>query len=101
MKIVLHPSADSELTEAVAYYAAIDPCLGERFYLDIQRLVREICSHPRLFREFDPPARRHFSRVFPYGLIYLQQADRLWIVAVMHMKRQPGYWKTRIKDRTR
>ncbi|NJL19041.1 MAG: hypothetical protein HC901_01670 [Bdellovibrionaceae bacterium] len=53
--------------------------------------------HPEAERElFDPPAHRHFSRWFPYGLIYLEESDRLWIVAVMHLQRRPGYWKSRM-----
>jgi toxin ParE1/3/4 len=81
----------------VAYYAAIEPMLGRRFYAEMVRLIHEISVHPRTFRQFDPPARRHFSPWFPYGIIYLEQADRLWVVAVMHLKRRPNYWKERLK----
>jgi len=81
----------------VAYYAAIDPTLGQRFYIEMERLIREIAAHPGTFRQFDPPARRHFSRWFPYGIICLAEPERLWVVAVMHLKRHPGYWKIRIR----
>ncbi|PAW78067.1 MAG: hypothetical protein B9S32_09275 [Verrucomicrobia bacterium Tous-C9LFEB] len=97
MKAVFHPAADSELTAAVAYYAAIDSQLGQRFLLEMEQLIREVCAHPQTFRQVDPPARRHFSLSFPYGIIYLEDADRLWIVAVMHLKREPGYWKVRLE----
>ena len=36
------------------------------------------------------------SREFPYSVVYLEQPDRVWIVAVMHAKRQPGYWHNRL-----
>jgi len=97
VKAVVHPDADAELVEAVAYDTAIDPVLGQRFFLEMKRLLQQICAHPRMFRQFDPPARRHFSPSFPYGVIYLELKDHLWIVAVMHMKRNPGYWKTRLE----
>ena len=97
MRVVVHPAADAELAEAVAYYTTIDPALGQRFYLEMKRLIQEVCAHPRMFRQFDPPARRHFSPSFPFGIIYLELADHLWIVAVMHLKRNPGYWKTRLE----
>ena len=45
---------------------------------------------------FDPPARRHFSAAFPYAVIYVEKPDSVWIVAVMHTKRQPGYWRERL-----
>jgi len=93
---VLHPEADDELAQAIQYYASIDPELGVRFYREIERLIFEVCMYPRRFRSFDPPARRHFSHLFPYAVIYLDEPDRVWIVAVMHMKRKPGYWRERL-----
>jgi toxin ParE1/3/4 len=91
VKAVVHAAADAKLAEAVAYYTAIDATLGQRFFLEIKRLLREVCAHPRMFRQFNPPARRHFSPSFLFGVIYLESTDHLWIVAMMHMKRNPGY----------
>jgi toxin ParE1/3/4 len=96
VKGLLHPAADQELAEAVSYYAEIDPDLGVRFYREMERLVREVCVQPERFRQFDPPARRHFSTQFPFAIIYLAKPDQVWIVAVMHLKRRPGYWKSRL-----
>jgi hypothetical protein len=62
----------------------------------MERLIGDIRRNPDRFRIFDPPTRRHFSDVFPYALIYLEQPDRVWIVAVMHFKRRPGYWRGRL-----
>ena len=97
MRHVLHPEADDELAEAVRYYTEIDPELGARFYGEIERLIREVCEYPLRFRRFDPPARRHFSTWFPYAVIYLDQPERVWIVAIIHLKRRPSYWKPRLK----
>lgn len=59
-------------------------------------LVDQICESPRLFRVFDPPARRHFGPEFPFAIIYLARPDEVWIVAVAHFKQRPGYWKDRL-----
>jgi len=91
-----HREADVEYTEAARYYADISPELGGRFYDEIERLIAEICMQPGRFRAFDPPVRRHFSAVFPYAVIYLEQADVVWIMAIMHFKRSPIYWKDRL-----
>jgi plasmid stabilization system protein ParE len=96
VRVVFHPEADAELSEAVAYYGEIEEALGERFLQEIKRLVGELSAHPKTFRLYDPPARRHFSFAFPYAVIYLEQEDHLWIVALMHMKREPSYWKERL-----
>jgi hypothetical protein len=70
--------------------------LGGRFYDEVEGLILDIRHQPGRFRLFEPPARRHFSDVFPYGIIYLDEPERVWIIAVMHMKRQPGYWRNRL-----
>jgi hypothetical protein len=91
-----HPAAAEEYTAAAQYYAKIHPELGGRFYDEIEGLIETVCRQPDLFRIFDPPARRHFSTVFPYAVIYLDQPDRVWVVAVMDCRKRPGYWKQRL-----
>jgi len=81
--------------EAKEYYANIEPELGERFEAEIDQLIEAICRDPRRYREYDPPMRRHFSMRFPYAVIYRNDPERVLIFAVMHMKRRPGYWKSR------
>jgi toxin ParE1/3/4 len=96
VKYLLHPEADEGFAGAVLYYSQISPELGVRFYREMERLFREVCIGPKRFRKFDPPARRLFSRDFPYAVIFLENSDFVWIVAVMHMKRRPGYWRQRL-----
>jgi hypothetical protein len=92
-----HPEAADEYVAAVDYYFKLQPGLGGRFYDEIERLIETVCRQPDLFRVFDPPARRHFSTVFPYAVIYLDQPERVWIVAVMSCRKRPGYWKQRLE----
>ena len=96
MRHAIHPAADAEFAEGVHYYADIDPALGVRFYREIERLINAVCDQPHRFLRFSPPARRALSREFPYSVVYLEQPDRVWIVAVMHAKRKPGYWRKRL-----
>ncbi|MBL9166881.1 MAG: hypothetical protein JNN07_04005 [Verrucomicrobiales bacterium] len=84
------------MAEAVGYCTQIEPELGIRFCREMERLLRAVCADPQRFYKFDPPARRYFSAQFPYAVIYLEKPDHVWIVAVMHMKRPPGYWKSRL-----
>jgi plasmid stabilization system protein ParE len=91
-----HSEAEQEYADAASYYFQINPELAGRFYDEIERLILEIRKQPERFRLFDPPVRRHFSNVFPYAILYLDQPDRIWIVAAMDMKRRPGYWRERL-----
>lgn len=59
-------------------------------------LLNEVCQHPQRYRVYEPPVRRILGRVFPFGVLNVAQPDRIWIVAIMHLKRRPGYWKRRL-----
>jgi toxin ParE1/3/4 len=93
---VFHPEASLEYLEAIEYHAAINVELGERFDSEIQRLVNEVSRDPQRFSRLHPPVQRALSREFPYSVVYLDEPDRVWIVAVMHAKRRPGYWRNRL-----
>lgn len=92
-----HPEAAEEYAHAADYYSQIDPELARRFYDELERLIQDIRRDPQRFRRFDPPAQRHLSTVFPYAVIYVEQPDRVWILAVMHLARHPDYWKHRLE----
>jgi plasmid stabilization system protein ParE len=91
-----HRDAQQEFIEAAGYYTRILPELGVRFYDEIERLILDIRRDPERYPLFDPPIRRHFSNVFPYAALYVEQHDRVLIISIMHMKRRPGYWRERL-----
>jgi toxin ParE1/3/4 len=93
---IFHPEAEGEYVEAAHYYTEIDPELGGRFFDEVERLILELRLQPDRFWQFDPPLRRHLSTIFPHAVVYWEQPDRIWIVAVMHGSRKPGYWRQRL-----
>ena len=96
MKVVLHPQADAEFLLAQQRYTDASPLLGRRFYDEITSVFSRIIQHPLRYKQFDPPARRLFANGFPYEVIYVARPDTIWIIAVMHVRREPGYWRERI-----
>lgn len=91
-----HHEADDEYTAAAIHYASLSPDLGGRFYDEIERLIAEVRSAPQRFRRIEGDVRRHVAAVFPYALLYLDEPEALWIIAVMPLKRDPNYWRHRI-----
>jgi toxin ParE1/3/4 len=91
-----HPEADAEYAKAAEYYATIQAELGGRFFDEIESLISDVCENPMRWKEFDPPARRRLAFGFPYAVVYIDEPDCVWIVAVMPLRREPGYWKERL-----
>ena len=93
---IFHPDAGEEYARGVEYHADVASELCIHFHDEIERLIREIHRQPDRFFRFSPPAQRALARKFPYSVVYLNQPDRIWIVAIMHAKRRPGYWRERL-----
>ena len=91
-----HPQAAEEYAQAAQYYAAIAPELGGRFYDEMERLITQVRRQPDRCWQFRPPTRRALAHKFPYSIIYLDEPNCVWIVAIMHAKRRPGYWHERL-----
>jgi len=96
MKIQWHDEAVAELEDAALYYGVIDEDLGERFVTAAEVAVAELKARPVQPRKFEGEARKVRLKRFPYAVIYWIEKDTLHIVSVMHLHREPGYWKHRL-----
>ena len=97
MKYAFHPEALDEYEAAALYYAERDPEVAVRFIEAVEDAIQRVRDRPTRWRVLDEDVRRCLTRVFPYGVLYTVERDRVLIVAVMHCSREPGYWKRRVK----
>jgi len=95
MTFDFHPEAEAELNEAVSFYEAAETQLGEEFLLEVFATIRTILSHPRAWPVLEGEVRRCLVNRFPYAVLYSIEPDRVFVLALMHLHRRPGYWKTR------
>ena len=96
MKVRLLAPAAAELDEAVAWYAAQAPGLDRRFIDEIRTARKRIAERPQAWRLLSDGVRRFRLRRFPYGLIYVVEADEIVVLAVAHLHRKPSYWRSRL-----
>ncbi len=97
-KITYHPEAKKELREAAAFYENSRFELGERFLAAVETVIDKISLNPLRCSRISGGFRCCLVKKFPYGIIYATQEDEIFVAAVMHMKRKPGYWIERIED---
>jgi plasmid stabilization system protein ParE len=87
--------AEVEMIEAAVYYEAQQVGLGRRFLAAVQDAANRAASTPKLFPIVELDVRRCLTRTFPFGVLYRERSDAIVIVAVMHLHRDPDYWKSR------
>ncbi len=95
MVVELHPEALAELSEAVAFYEEQASGLGRDLLEEVERILGIIGDNPGLGSPMEESFRRAYCRRFPFSVIYRELADFVWVLAVMHERRRPGYWKGR------
>jgi len=96
MKAVrFHPEAESEMIAAAAYYEMQQADLGRRFLAAVQDAANRIALNPQLYPLVDLDVRRCLVRTFPFGVLFRERPEAIIIVAVMHLHRDPDYWKHR------
>lgn len=95
MIVVFHPDADQEFLDAIDYYEAQQAGLGEDYHAEIMATVARIAKSPGVWPFIENDIRRCLTHRFPYGVLYSVGEDQIYILAVMHLRKRPGYWKHR------
>jgi plasmid stabilization system protein ParE len=86
--------AQQELDKAVERYNGKAPGLGE----DLASASRKLRDFPELWPKVRGNIRRCRLKRFPFSSIYRADAHEIVVVAVMHHRRRPNYWRSRLKD---
>ncbi len=97
MYVEFHPDADQEFTEHALFYEHREPGLGVRFIDEIEAGIALLMLQPWIGQQFEDEFRHFVLDEFPFSLLYRIEPEKIWIVAVAHQSRRPGYWHERIQ----
>ena len=96
MRLTYIEEARVELLDTAAYYQRCRKGLGRQFAQEVEVAEDAILANPEAWRDVGDGFRRKLLQRFPYGLVYhFPEPDWIEIVAVMHLHRQPDYWRDR------
>jgi hypothetical protein len=90
-----HPDAAEEAREAAAYYESMRPGLGADFRVELDAALVRLRDNPELYAAESGAIRVCPLHRFPYLVFYEDLPDRVWVSAVGHARRRPGYWARR------
>jgi len=94
-RVNFHFEAEAELIAAAKFYDSQRPGLGLEFIAEVRRASDALVAHPRIGHRFSRRLRRVLVQRFPYGLLYQPTPDEIYVVAVAHVRRRPGYRRGR------
>lgn len=91
-RLVVGPIAEREVVAAARWYEARELGLGSAFVNDVLRTLDVIEREPENVPFLRAPYRCKRLERFPYAVIYKVTAQRVYVRAVAHGRRRPGYW---------
>lgn len=97
MRYLFHPEAKAEFGHAIEYYEECEKNLGYDFAVEVYSAIERASSYPKAWPIIEDEIRRTLVRRFPYGILYSEETENIFIVAVMHLHRDPDYWKNRLQ----
>ena len=93
--VLFHPQARDELRAAVRFYEEQARGLGSELAAEVRRTLTRLSALPHSGSPSEEDVRRALVRRFPFAIVYRPEAERLLVIAVMHLRRKPGYWQDR------
>lgn len=96
MKYIFHPEAKYELNQAVDFYEGQQRKLGLEFLEDVYSTIQRIIEFPNAFSKQSKNTRKCLTNRFPFAVIYQIKKEEIFIAAVVHLARKPGFWKERL-----
>ena len=90
-----HPEADLELMEARSWYEKRSEVAAQAFALELDQAITRILESPYTYPLGRRAERRFVLDRFPYTILYRLQEDHVFVTAVAHQSRRPGYWRHR------
>jgi hypothetical protein len=89
--------AEIELDQAIHWYEAQAPGLGNAFLIEVLSAADRVSHFPEAWHLLGEGVRRCRLSRFPYGLIYTIDNGDILVLAVAHLHRRPDCWRDRLK----
>ena len=86
------------MRESVEFYEAQLDGLGSVLSA-VEQTTEWISAHPEAGTSLDGEFRKRIIPGFPYNIIYRVWDEYIYLVAVAHQHRRPGYWRDRSSRR--
>jgi ParE toxin of type II toxin-antitoxin system, parDE len=100
VKARLAAGAQRDLRQAMTRYERARSGLGGEFLDEVDELMMRIGASPQAFplwRDDRPYRKAVMTRRFPFVLYFRIAQNEVFVLAVAHGKREPGYWVERDK----
>lgn len=95
LKLVFHPDTSVEIKSSYLWYQEQAKGLGDDFLYELESAYQAIASMPDTWPKFSDHSQRFLLSKFPFSVIFHKENSVIFVLAIMHNSRKPGYWSER------
>jgi plasmid stabilization system protein ParE len=93
--LVITPEAEADMQQASQWYESQRVGLGADFLDRVEKVLDRITFSPEIHAVAYRNVRQTLVRKFPYVVCYILEQDRVDVIAVFHVRRDPSSWQSR------
>ena len=94
-EVFLLPEAEAELAAAFDWYLKRSEQAAEAFRAEAVNAIDSLSETPTQWKLNEDGSRRLLLRHFPYTVHFDIDGAAVYVLAVAHQRRTPGYWRNR------
>ncbi len=95
IEVRFHPEAEEDLVDGERWYRERSEVAAQAFLLEIDGSLKQIAEAPLRWPTGFRGERRYVLDHFPYTIMYRARTNYVFVTAVAHESRRPGYWRHR------
>ena len=93
--VVILPDAEAEIGAAFLWYQERNPQAADSFRVETLEAIDSLAMNASQWKQDEDGTRRRVLRHFPYTIWYEIDGQTVFVLAVAHQRRVPGYWRGR------
>jgi toxin ParE1/3/4 len=97
MRLEFFEDAAFEIEEDRGWYRERSESAEAGFLREIDHAIQQVTDAPEQWPQYLGGTLRYVFPTYPYSLVYFVENDVIWVVAVAHDKKRPGYWRKRLR----
>lgn len=96
-RLLVRRQAKADLRRAARWYEKQLAGLGREFIAEVEAALNRIVENPLQYQPIYRETRRSQTHRFPYGIFYRIEESDIVVFAIVHLHRDDGSWRDRLK----